>query len=235
MKILNVIYMIGALILSCGCSDGKPELTSQNAKESYSLGFRFGENMKFQETQLDFDAYMSGIRDGLEGKEPRLAQEDIEKFLMGLQQKMVSAQQKSQKKKAETNLSEAESFLMKNKEKEGVVTLPSGLQYKVITEGTGAKPQKDSSVTVNYRGTFVDGTEFDSSYTRGEPATFKVDGVISGWTEALLLMREGAKWQLFIPPDLAYGVRGAPPQIPPNSVLIFEVELIDIQASNKGE
>ncbi len=133
------------------------------------------------------------------------------------------------KKIGEKNKKEGEDFLAENKKKEGVQTLPSGLQYKVIKAGTGKKPQLTDTVTTQYRGTLIDGTEFDSSYRRGKPATFPVNGVIRGWTEALQLMEEGAKWELFVPPDLAYGERGAGQQIGPNATLIFEIELISIQ------
>jgi FKBP-type peptidyl-prolyl cis-trans isomerase FklB len=129
----------------------------------------------------------------------------------------------------ETNKKAGDAFLFENKKKEGVVTLPSSLQYTVLAAGSGKTPQKTDSVTVHYRGTLIDGTEFDSSISRGQPATFKVDGVIAGWTEALQLMKPGAKWRLFIPPGLAYGERGSPPRIPPNSTLIFEVELISVK------
>ncbi|MDH5385717.1 MAG: FKBP-type peptidyl-prolyl cis-trans isomerase, partial [Candidatus Aminicenantes bacterium] len=134
-----------------------------------------------------------------------------------------------QKEQAEKNLAEGQSFLEENGKKEGVITLQSGLQYKVLSEGSGKSPQKGDAVTVHYRGTLLNGTEFDSSYSRGQPQSFRVDGVIAGWTEALQLMKEGAKWQLFIPSVLAYGERGVPQRIPPNSTLIFEIELISIQ------
>jgi FKBP-type peptidyl-prolyl cis-trans isomerase FklB len=133
------------------------------------------------------------------------------------------------RQKAAKSLEEGRSFLAENQKKEGIRALPSGLQYKVLSEGSGRSPQAADTVTVNYKGTLIDGTEFDSSYKRGQSATFKVSGVIQGWTQALQLMKEGSKWQLFIPPDLAYGERGAGRSIPPNSTLIFEVELISIQ------
>jgi FKBP-type peptidyl-prolyl cis-trans isomerase FklB len=138
----------------------------------------------------------------------------------------MAAQQKEQ---AAKNLVESRAFLAENGKKEGIKTLPSGLQYKVLTEGSGKSPKAEDNVTVNYKGTLINGTEFDSSYKRGQPATFQVKGVIKGWIEALQLMKEGSKWQLFIPPELGYGERGAGPLIPPNSALIFEVELIAIK------
>ncbi|MDX1815211.1 MAG: FKBP-type peptidyl-prolyl cis-trans isomerase, partial [Thermodesulfobacteriota bacterium] len=147
--------------------------------------------------------------------------------------KIVAAQREERKKAAEKNLAEGKSFLEKNAKKEGVKTLPSGLQYKVLKKGSGISPKKTDTVTVNYKGTLIDGTEFDSSYKRGKPATFRVGGVIAGWTEGLQLMKPGAKWQLFIPPNLAYGERGAGARIAPNSTLIFEVELVSVQGSKK--
>jgi FKBP-type peptidyl-prolyl cis-trans isomerase len=135
----------------------------------------------------------------------------------------------------EANKKDGDAFLAANKGKEGVVTLPSGLQYKILTAGKGPKPTADDSVVCNYRGTLINGTEFDSSYKRGEPATFPVGGVIKGWTEALQLMPVGSKWQLFVPSDLAYGERGPSPEIGPNSTLIFEVELLSIQDKSKDK
>jgi FKBP-type peptidyl-prolyl cis-trans isomerase FklB len=141
----------------------------------------------------------------------------------------MAARQRESKERAEKNLAEGKAFLEENKKKEGIKTLPSGLQYKVITEGSGRTPKATDTVTVHYRGTLINGTEFDSSYKKGQPATFQVSGVVRGWTEALQLMKEGSKWQLFIPSELAYGERAAGPQIPPGSTLIFEVELISIK------
>jgi FKBP-type peptidyl-prolyl cis-trans isomerase FklB len=145
----------------------------------------------------------------------------------------MAAVQQELKEKAEKNLVESEKFLAENKAKEGVKTTASGLQYKVLKEGEGPSPKVGDTVTVNYRGTLIDGTQFDSSYDRGEPATFPLTGVIPGWTEALQLMKKGSKWMLYIPPNLAYGERGAGNRIPPNSTLIFEVELISFQETPK--
>lgn len=150
--------------------------------------------------------------------------------LVNLKKKISVAQQQQQKQQADKNLAEGKAFLEENGKKEGVKTLPSGLQYKVIQEGSGKMPAASDTVTVHYRGTLIDGAEFDSSYKRGKPATFRADRVIAGWKEALQLMKPGAKWQLFIPGPLAYGERGAGAKIPPNSTLIFEVELISINS-----
>jgi FKBP-type peptidyl-prolyl cis-trans isomerase FklB len=229
MKNVLIILACSVLLFGVFCSGKKQTLKDEKEKESYSLGFRFGENMKFQKTELDLEVYMSGLRDALEGREPKMTGEEIRTTIANLQQKLASSQQKAQQEQAGKNLAEGNAYLEENAKKEGVKTLPSGLQYKVLSDGSGRTPQKTDTVTVHYRGTFINGTEFDSSYGRGQPQTFRVDGVIPGWTEALQLMKEGAKWQVVIPPQLAYGERGMPPRIPANSVLVFEVELISIQ------
>jgi len=158
-----------------------------------------------------------------------MTEEEIRESLSALQKELMEKQAEKTKLMGEKNKKEGEAFLAENKKKEGVVTLPSGLQYKVIKEGTGKQPSADATVETNYRGTLIDGTEFDSSYKRGQAATFPVNGVIAGWTEALQLMKEGAKWQLFVPANLAYGERGAGNVIGPNATLIFEVELISVK------
>ena len=157
-----------------------------------------------------------------------MSQEEVRATIRELQKRVMAVQQKELREKAAMNLAEGRAFLEENKKREGIKTLPSGLQYKVLTDGPGKIPQKTDDVTVYYRGTFVDGTEFDSSRKRKEPATFQVDNVIPGWTEALHLMKEGSKWQLFVPSELGYGERGMG-RTPPNSTLIFEVELISIK------
>ena len=221
---LSIIFVFGV----CQ-ADEKSELKDQKGKESYSLGYQFGQYIKSQGIDIDLEIYTSGIKDALGGKEPQMSQEDIRATIMGLQQRQQAARQKEMKEKSTKNLEQGKTFLAENQKKENVKALPSGLQYKVLAEGSGKTPKADDTVTVNYKGTLIDGTEFDSSYKRGQPATFKVNGVIKGWTEALPLMKEGSKYQLFIPPDLAYGERGAGRNIPPNSTLIFEVELISVQ------
>ena len=225
--ILAAIISIGLLFGVCSAAD-KVELKSQKDKESYSLGYQFGQNMKAQGVDLNLKVYTSGIQDALRGANPTLSQEEIQKTLSELQKRIAAAHQKESKEKADKNLSDAKAFMEENKKKEGVKTLPSGLQYKVLAEGSGKTPKATDEVTVNYKGTLVDGSEFDNSYKRGAPANFRLDKVIKGWTEGLQLMKEGSKWQLFIPPELGYGERGAGP-VPPNSVLIFEVELISVK------
>jgi len=224
------ILSMGFFLTSALCFAGeKPELKDQKDKESYSLGYMFGQSLKAQGLDINLEVYNAGIRDAVGGMNPLLSQEEIQKTVVEIQKRVMAARQKEIKEMAEKNLLESGAFLEENKKKEGVKALPSGLQYKVLAEGTGSKtPAATSQVTVNYRGALLNGVEFDSSYKRGKPATFQVDKVIRGWGEALQLMKEGSKWQLFIPPELGYGDRGAGP-IPPNSALIFEVELISVK------
>jgi len=226
--ILTIILSIGFLF-SSSFADEKIELKDRKDKESYSLGYQFGQSLKLQGVEINLDVYTSGIKDALGGKESQMTSEEIRSTITSLQQRLMAAQQKALKELAAKNLSESKAFLAENGKKEGIKTLPSGLQYKVLTEGSGKIPKPEDTVTVHYKGTLIDGTEFDSSYKRGQPATFQVKGVIKGWTEALQLMKEGSKWQLFIPPGLGYGERGAGSTIPPNSTLIFEVELLTIK------
>lgn len=227
-QILTAIIGISVLVSVCYGAE-KVELKDQKDRESYSLGYQFGTVLKMQGMDIDLDVYTSAIRDALAGKQPMMSSEEMESMVMGIRQRTAVAQRKAMMEQGEKNLAEGKAFLAENAKKQGVKTLPSGLQYKVLVEGKGKIPKKSDTVRVNYRGTLIDGTEFDSSVSRGQPANFKVDAVIRGWTEALQLMKEGAKWQLFIPAELAYGERGAPPRIPPQSTLIFEVELISVQ------
>jgi FKBP-type peptidyl-prolyl cis-trans isomerase FklB len=226
MKYFLTTLLSIAFLFSICHAQGKLELKDQKDKESYSLGYQFGQNLKSQGVDLNLDVYTSGMRDAFGGKDPQMTLGEIRSTIASLQQRLMAAQQKEQ---AAKNLVESRAFLAENGKKEGIKTLPSGLQYKVLTEGSGKMPKAEDTVTVNYKGTLIDGTEFDSSYKRGQPATFQVKGVIKGWTEALQLMKEGSKWQLFIPPELAYGERGAGRDIGPNSTLIFEVELLSIK------
>lgn len=225
--IAAVILSVGFLFNICFAGE-KPELKNLKDKESYSLGYQFGQSMKAQGVEIDLDVYSSGIQDALGGSTPLLSQEEVQKTVSDLQKRVMAAKQKALKQTSDKNLAEGRAFLEENGQKEGVKTLPSGLQYKILTEGSGKMPKATDEVTVNYKGELLDGTEFDNSYKRGAPAVFRVDKIIRGWTEALQLMKEGAKWQLFIPPDLGYGERGAGP-VPPDSVLIFEVELVSVK------
>jgi FKBP-type peptidyl-prolyl cis-trans isomerase len=217
------------LLASQASAQDAPTLKTQKDKVSYSIGRNIGENLKKQSIDVNQDALSAGIKDALSEGESLLTDEEVRQVLNEFQQEMRAKAEARTQELGEINKKEGEAFLAANKEKKGVITLPSGLQYKVIKKGTGKIPKASDTVTTHYRGTLIDGTEFDSSITRGEPATFPVGGVIAGWTEALQLMKIGSKWQLFIPSDLAYGERGAGQMIAPNASLIFEVELLSIK------
>lgn len=198
-------------------------------KLSYSFGQNIGNSLKRQETEVNLDMVFKGIKDVYSGGTPLLTDQESMEAIKAFQQEKRTKQEEARKKQAEENVKAGEKFLAENQKKEGVVTLPSGLQYKVVTAGTGKTPTANDTVKTHYRGTLIDGTEFDSSYGRGEPATFPVNRVIPGWTEALQLMKEGDKWQLFIPSKLAYGENGAGAKIGPNATLIFDIELLSIE------
>lgn len=232
---------MGATI-ALSAAETTPPLKDQKDKVSYSIGMDIGRNIKRQNLDLSVDALAAGIRDILSGGKTALTDDESREVMNAYRTEMMSKQQEQAKVSADKNKKEGEAFLAENKKKEGVKTvqvkLPSGtnaeLQYKVLTQGTGPKPTTNDTVITHYRGTLIDGTEFDSSYKRGEPATFPVTGVIKGWTEALLLMPVGSKWQLFIPSDLAYGASGTRGAIGPNATLIFDIELVGIQDKNKA-
>ena len=202
-------------------------LETEMDKVSYAIGAQIGQNFKKQGLDISVELLMKGLKDAMKDKELILSQDEIQQVMMDFQKRMQAEQQERQKAEAAKNIAEGTAFLENNKKKKDVKELPSGLQYKVITEGTGEIPTADSKVKTHYRGTLIDGTEFDSSYKRDKPTEFGVTKVIKGWTEALQLMKEGAKWELYIPANIAYGERGRP-GIPPNSTLIFEIELLEI-------
>ena len=224
---LKLIVILGILFLvSQVNAQENLVLKNQKDKISYIIGMDIGTNLKKQSIDIDSNILAKGVKDALAGTKPLLTEQEIQETMVAFQKEMMAKQAEVAKK----NKAEGEVFLTENKKKEGVKTLLSGLQYKVIKAGTGKKPKSTDTVTAHYRGTLINGTEFDSSYKRGQPATFPVSGgMIPGWTEALQLMEEGAKWQLFIPPNLAYGEQGAGRDIGPNATLIFEIELVSIQ------
>ncbi len=207
------------------------QLKDQKDKVSYSIGLDIGTTLKRQLIDVNVDILNQGLKDGLSGAKPLMNEEQVKETMSTFQKDMMAKQAAARKAAGEKNAADGKKFLEENKSKEGVKTTKSGLQYKVLKEGTGASPKETDTVKVNYRGTTVDGTEFDSSYKRGQPATFPVNRVIKGWTEGLQLMKPGAKYQFFIPADLAYGERGAGPEIGPNSTLIFDVELLETNPS----
>jgi len=207
-------------------------LQTEKDKASYAIGLNIGTNMKKDNVDIDPDLLAKGMRDAMAGNKPLLTDEEVKAVLTDLQNTVRKRQQEVFQQSVEKNKQEGEAFLSANKGKPGVVALPSGLQYKILQPGNGPKPTAADTVVCNYRGTLVDGTEFDSSYKRGQPATFGVTQVIKGWTEALQLMPVGSKWELYVPSSLAYGERGTPNGGPigPNETLIFDVELVSIQA-----
>jgi len=210
-------------------------LKDQKDKVSYSMGVNIGSNLKKESIDVNPEALILGIKDALSGGKPLMSEQEVNETMMNFQKELIAKQQAHLKELGEKNKKEGEAFLAENKKNEGVVILPSGLQYKVIKEGDGKVPKLTDTVTIHYKGTLIDGTEFDNSYTRGQPATFPVKGVIPGFSEAVQLMKVGSKWQLFIPSNLAYGERGAGDDIGPNTTLIFEVELLSIKEEAKKE
>jgi FKBP-type peptidyl-prolyl cis-trans isomerase FklB len=222
--------MCGVVALSgASFAADPPELKTDKEKISYSIGMDIGGNLKRGSVEVDPDLLARGLKDSYGGGKTILTEEQARQALADFQKTLMERQAETMKILSEKNKAEGEKFLAENAKKEGVKVLPSGLQYKEITPGTGKSPKTADTVTTHYKGTLTDGTEFDSSYKRGEPATFPVSGVIPGWTEALQLMKEGAKWQLFVPPNLAYGEKGAGQVIGPNATLIFEVELLTVK------
>ena len=229
MKLLLSIVLGVVLLVSQANAEEKKALQTAKEKQSYSIGADIGSKLKSQSIDIDTDLFSQGVKDAFSGGKLLMTEQEMKDTLTALQKELMEKQAERNKQVGEKNKKEGEAFLSENKKKEGVKTLPSGLQYKVIKEGTGKTPKAEDTVVTNYRGTLIDGTEFDSSYKRGQPATFPVKGVIPGWTEALQLMKEGSKWELFIPSNLAYGERGAGSTIGPNATLIFEIELISVK------
>lgn len=225
MAVCGVVVLSGAAFAA-----DAPVLKGDKEKISYSIGMSFGANLKLQSIEVDPELLAKGFKDSYGGGKTLITEDEARQVLTTFQKALMAKQAEEKRKFAEKNKAEGEKFLAGNAKKEGVKTLPSGLQYKELKAGTGKTPKATDTVTVHYKGTLIDGTEFDSSYKRGEPSTFEVSGgVISGWTEALQLMKEGAKWQLFIPSSLAYSERGRGALIGPNVALIFELELISVK------
>jgi len=222
MKHFIVVVSASLLALPLFGQEKSPQLKDQKDKVSYSIGMNIGFNLSKQKVDINPDILAAGIKDSIAGK-PLLTQDQVKDVMAQFEKDM----EQKQKQAGEKNKADGAKFLEENKKKPGVKTTASGLQYKAEKEGTGVQPKATDMVTVNYRGTLIDGTEFDSSYKRGQPATFPVNGVIKGWTEALQLMKVGSKYQLWIPSNLAYGERSVSPELGPNATLIFEVELMD--------
>jgi FKBP-type peptidyl-prolyl cis-trans isomerase FklB len=223
------IFFAVIVAASTAFSQNSPELKDEKDKVSYSIGLDIGTTFKKQKMDINPDLIMAGMRDAMNGNKPLMTDEQVKETMTAYSKTMIEKQTAIAKEAGAANAAAGEKFLAENKTKEGVKVTPSGLQYKVLKEGSGDSPKETDTVVVNYRGTLIDGTEFDSSYKRNEPATFPVNRVIKGWTEALQLMKPGAKYQLFIPSALAYGERGAGQDIGPNQTLIFDVELLSVK------
>ncbi|MEY4198795.1 MAG: hypothetical protein RLZZ265_535 [Verrucomicrobiota bacterium] len=230
--ITTAALALGLLAGSASAADPKMTLKDNKDKVSYSIGLNIGKSMKQEGLDINPDALAAAMKDVFSGAKPQLTDEEVQAVMQEFQKEMMAKRMKGQQEGLTKNKAEGEKFLADNKKKEGIKTTASGLQYKVIKDGTGKTPKATDTVSTHYRGTLISGKEFDSSYKRGEPAEFPVNGVIKGWTEALQLMKEGAKWQLFIPSELAYGERGAGQDIGPNSTLIFDIELLSVKAGN---
>lgn len=235
-KKLLVVGLMSSAILLTGCNkeeekkDVAVELTTLEQKVNYTIAQNLGNNFKQSGVTIDPEVFAMSLKDVRDGVASRLTEEEMQTSMQTFQEQSMAKREAEQKKVADENATKGKTFLEENKAKEGVSVTESGLQYRVITEGTGVKPKSTDTVTVHYSGKLLDGTEFDSSYARNEPATFDLGSVIPGWTEGLQLMPQGSKWELVIPSDLAYGP-GANGPIPPNSVLVFEVELLEVKAA----
>lgn len=223
--------MVALLLAGAAPAQGGKEdpFKTDDQKASYALGMSLGGNMVRQGFEVEFDAFFRGFRDAMEQNQSLLDDQEIRDALIGFRARTQEKREREFIAKNEKNEKEGAAFLAANRKKKNVVTTASGLQYKVIRAGQGKSPTASDTVVTHYKGTLIDGTVFDSSYQRGEPASFQTSGVIRGWTEALLLMKIGSKWELYIPPELAYGVRGSLPAIGPNATLIFEIELLEIK------
>ena len=223
--VVSAVSMIAtSALLTTNVFAEEAALTTDNQKFSYGVGMQIGQSISRQNVKVDQDALILAIKDALEGKEPRVPLDELQR-VMEAEEKKIAAQQTASSDK---NQEIGKAFLAENKKLDGIKTTASGLQYRVITAGSGASPKTSDTVTVHYRGTLIDGHEFDSSYKREQPATFPLKGVIKGWQEALPMMKQGGKWEIFVPSDLAYGPKGAGGAIGPNETLIFEIELLKV-------
>jgi FKBP-type peptidyl-prolyl cis-trans isomerase FklB len=222
------IASVALLALGAGVAFGATQLKSDKDKVSYMIGYQIGSNFKRDGLEVDLNMLQNGMKEALAGDKSPLTPEESQKLMTDLQKGLQAKAEAKQKADGEKNAEAGKKFLAENEKKPGVKKTASGLQYKVINEGKGDSPKATDTVKTNYRGTLIDGTEFDSSYKRGQPATFPVNGVIKGWTEALQMMKPGAKWQIWVPADLGYGPRGAGELIGPNATLAFEIELIEV-------
>lgn len=221
-------FVAAALAVGLAVPVMAQDLESDRGKLGYSIGYEFGAELNSYDIDIDLEAVLQAVRDAYGQQEPRLEISEMRDLMMSLQERLRQERMQAFEALAEENQSKAEEYLAENRGKNGIVALPSGVQYRVIEEGDGSRPGLEDMVTVHYRGSKIDGREFDSSFRRGVPAVFQVNSVIEGWQEVLPLMREGAEWQVFLPPELAFGVRGDPPIIGPNEALKFDLKLVQI-------
>jgi FKBP-type peptidyl-prolyl cis-trans isomerase len=230
-SVLTVAIGAGLCAAAWAAEDNPVELKTETDRINYSIGFQIGGDLKRQGVQLNSEAIVKGIQDALGGSAPQMNPDEIHRTLVDLKRRILAEQQDRQRAELTRRLEDGKGFLAENARKEGVVSLPSGLQYRPVQEGTGKQPGPTDTVTVHYKGTLIDGTEFDSSYKTGKPVSFQLNGVIAGWTEGLQLMKEGGKAQLFIPPQLGYGDRGPLAQ----QTLVFDVELVSVGAKDDAQ
>jgi FKBP-type peptidyl-prolyl cis-trans isomerase len=223
--ILSCLFPSAASVLFA--AEGGSAPVSQKDKESYSIGYEVGLSMKADGVEVNFEKLVQGLQDAINDKKAQLGSDEMKKLIVGLKKKARETQTRAIQAQNAKNAEASRTFFEENKKREGIMTTESGLQYRVLQEGSGASPKSEDFVKVNYRGTFLDGKEFDNSYAKGEPLRIQMDRVIKGWKEALPMMKVGSRWQLFVPPELGYGDRSYGP-IQPNSALIFEVELISV-------
>jgi FKBP-type peptidyl-prolyl cis-trans isomerase len=231
------ILALGMAFLTVAvAAQGAPDLNTQKEKFSYALGMQMGADFRKQVLDLDLATFTKGLEQAFNGDKTMLTEEEMRTVIANAKEEYQRQQAALREEKAEENLKEGEKFLAENKTKEGVVSLPTGLQYKILQQGRGETPKTHQHVICNYRGTLLDGTEFDNSNRHNGPSTFPLKGVLEGWREALLMMPVGSKWQLFVPPDLAYGKAGVPSmKVPPNATLIFELELVSVKKEEVEE
>lgn len=230
---MNLRWSIGAAALLAAGVVSAQDTTSEKGKLSYSIGYQIGSDFVERKMDVDINTIIRAMQDGYTKKQPAISEEVMRDTLGKMQQKMMTEAKAEFDKLSGENKSKSSKFMAENKAKKGIVTTQSGLQYRVIEEGTGPRATINSEVKVHYRGSLTSGLEFDSSFARGEPVSFKVNSVIKGWQEALPLMRVGDHWQIFVPPELAYGDRGQPPRIGPNEALVFEIKLLEAKEAAK--
>lgn len=235
---LAVLLLLAAVVVPACAQEGEEAAAAMNdsnetrATASYAIGLNIGRNMNRQGIDFDVERLIAGLRDGMAGNEPAMSEEELQAAMQTFQKKVMAEQQAKMEEQAMENQAAGKAFLDENAKREGVQVTDSGLQYEVIEEGTGPQPADGDTVVVHYTGTLIDGTKFDSSRDRGEPATFPVDGVIAGFSEGLKLMKKGGKAKIYIPGSLGYGAQGAGGAIPPNATLIFDLELVDVQKAD---